>query len=101
MGAVCQVMVKDFLYGVLLGNENYDIADLQNGIAFTEWELEEGRSHDELHGYELSTFIAWAKRRIIDKALMELKVLLDRGLHTAAIPQVRDILRRVINLEEE
>lgn len=69
MSTICQLMIEDFLYGTGRYDEEtwelrYTDHNLEDGIAFMEWEKEMGRKKNLLYGFDLDSFIRWAKKKL-------------------------------------
>ena len=59
--AVCKLAILTFIYNEDLGG--YDIGDLEDCIAFGQWEIELGHTIG-FYGQDWKLFIKWAKHKI-------------------------------------
>lgn len=70
--AICQMMIKDFMYGIgdtddYSGIKTYDTSDLDIGIAYAQDLLKEGFIKEPFHFYDLKKFLKWAKNKRHEK----------------------------------
>ncbi len=71
--AICQIMIRDFMYGWGGLGEGYDKSDLEIGIQYAKDLIEfEKLSNEPFHGYDLRKFMEWCQKQL--KKLREKKV---------------------------
>ena len=62
--SLCRIMVEDFINPLEKEERYYDNYDLESGVAFSEWLIEEGFELEPFYGYNLEDFIIWAKNKL-------------------------------------
>ena len=61
--AICQIMIKDFLFGEGGLGEYYDLNDLIIGEDYAQAWKDEGYTEEPFWGYDLDEFISWCRRQ--------------------------------------
>ena len=75
--SVCRLMIEDYKhkYGQYEGTAlRYDVYDLEKGIEYAEWLIEEGLKIEPFFNINLKSFIKWAKKKLGGKDVDGLQV---------------------------
>lgn len=65
--AICQLMVMNYLHGWGRYGREFVRGDLETGIQYCRDLMEfHNLTHEPHHGYSLSAFIEWAKRKMTE-----------------------------------
>ncbi|HXP51594.1 MAG TPA: hypothetical protein VN922_16675 [Bacteroidia bacterium] len=67
MGALCKLMITDFMIGdcsKMLGETTYDEYNLLSGIEYAKWLIEMEYTHEPHYKYDLFKFIEWAQNKL-------------------------------------
>jgi len=63
--AICQIMIRDYMYGHGGFNDGYSETDLEIGIQYAEDLIKfEGLKKEPFHGYNLEDFIKWCQKKL-------------------------------------